>query len=74
MTWAWARPRRCWRCWKHAARMRAAGEPVGPSLVVVPRSLIFNWKQEAARFTPATARARLHRRWRATADALPITM
>ena len=24
----------------------------GPSLVVVPRSLIFNWKQEAARFTP----------------------
>lgn len=27
-------------------------EPVRPSLVVVPRSLIFNWKQEAARFTP----------------------
>jgi hypothetical protein len=27
------------------------GEP-GPSLVVVPRSLIFNWKQEASRFTP----------------------
>ncbi len=24
----------------------------GPSLVVVPRSLIFNWRQEAARFTP----------------------
>jgi len=24
----------------------------GPSLVVVPRSLIYNWKQEAARFTP----------------------
>jgi superfamily II DNA or RNA helicase len=23
-----------------------------PSLVVVPRSLVFNWKQEAARFTP----------------------
>jgi SNF2 family DNA or RNA helicase len=23
-----------------------------PSLIVVPRSLIFNWKQEAARFTP----------------------
>ena len=23
-----------------------------PSLVVVPRSLIFNWQQEAARFTP----------------------
>lgn len=29
---------------------RAAGH--GASLVVVPRSLIFNWKQEAARFTP----------------------
>ena len=25
----------------------------GPSLVVVPRSIVFNWKQEAARFTPA---------------------
>jgi SNF2 family DNA or RNA helicase len=32
--------------------LRAAGQPVGPSLVVVPRSLVFNWKQEAARFTP----------------------
>jgi len=32
--------------------LRAAGEAVGPSLVVVPRSLVFNWKQEAARFTP----------------------
>ena len=31
---------------------RAAGEEVGPSLVVVPRSLVFNWKQEAERFTP----------------------
>ncbi|HYP29940.1 MAG TPA: SNF2-related protein [Blastocatellia bacterium] len=34
----------------------AAGEsrpaPVGPSLVVVPKSLVFNWKQEAARFAP----------------------
>ena len=32
--------------------LRAAGEPLGPSLVVVPRSLVFNWKEEAARFTP----------------------
>jgi superfamily II DNA or RNA helicase len=32
--------------------LRAAGEPIGPSLVVVPRSLVFNWKEEAARFTP----------------------
>jgi SNF2 family DNA or RNA helicase len=30
---------------------RADGAPV-PSLVVVPRSLLFNWKQEAERFTP----------------------
>ena len=32
--------------------LRAAGQPPGPSLVVVPRSLVFNWKEEAARFTP----------------------
>jgi len=32
--------------------LRAAGERVAPSLVVVPRSLVFNWKEEAARFTP----------------------
>lgn len=31
---------------------RLAGEAIPPSLVVVPRSLVFNWKQEAARFTP----------------------
>src|SRR5438034_3601928 len=31
---------------------RVAGDKLGPSLVVVPRSLIFNWKEEAARFTP----------------------
>lgn len=31
---------------------RASGETAGPSLVVVPRSLVFNWKQEAERFTP----------------------
>jgi superfamily II DNA or RNA helicase len=28
------------------------GSPARPSLVVVPRSLVFNWQQEAARFTP----------------------
>lgn len=32
--------------------LRAAGEPQGPSLIVVPKSLVFNWEQEAARFTP----------------------
>jgi hypothetical protein len=31
---------------------RTAGAPAMPSLIVVPRSLIFNWKQEAERFTP----------------------
>ena len=30
---------------------REAG--AGPSLVVVPKSLIFNWRQESARFTPS---------------------
>jgi superfamily II DNA or RNA helicase len=29
-----------------------AGKSHGPSLVVVPRSLVFNWKEEAKRFTP----------------------
>jgi superfamily II DNA or RNA helicase len=31
---------------------REAGELIPPSLVIVPRSLVFNWFQEAARFTP----------------------
>ena len=29
-----------------------AGRRDGPALVVVPRSLVFNWKQEAGRFAP----------------------
>jgi superfamily II DNA or RNA helicase len=33
-------------------RTRQRKEQRPPSLVVVPRSLIFNWKQEAARFAP----------------------
>jgi superfamily II DNA or RNA helicase len=32
--------------------LRESGQAVAPSLVVVPRSLVFNWKQEAERFTP----------------------
>ncbi|HVW85107.1 MAG TPA: SNF2-related protein [Bryobacteraceae bacterium] len=32
--------------------MRQRGENISPSLVIVPKSLVFNWKQEAARFTP----------------------
>src|SRR5262249_60352253 len=33
-------------------RLRAKRELDGPSLVVVPRSLLFNWLEEAARFAP----------------------
>jgi len=33
-------------------RKNQRGEKPGPSLIVVPRSLVFNWAQEAARFTP----------------------
>jgi superfamily II DNA or RNA helicase len=36
---------------RRVARAEAGGD-APPSLVVVPRSLIFNWKEEAARFTP----------------------
>ncbi|NLZ02783.1 MAG: helicase SNF2, partial [Pirellulaceae bacterium] len=31
---------------------RVGGAAAGPSLIVVPRSLVFNWIDEAARFTP----------------------
>lgn len=34
------------------ARREARAGKTQPSLVVVPRSLIFNWREEAARFTP----------------------
>lgn len=38
---------------KNGATGNGAGSPRGaPSLVVVPKSLVFNWKQEAARFAP----------------------
>lgn len=33
-------------------RTSRASDRLPPSLVVMPRSLVFNWKQEAARFTP----------------------
>ena len=36
-----------------ARRVERDGRPGPPSLVVVPRSLVFNWRQEAARFAPA---------------------
>ena len=34
------------------AGRKKEGEPLQPSLVVVPRSLVFNWMQEAAKFSP----------------------
>ena len=46
-TWASAKRRRCWRVLE-ARRTEGAG----PSLVVAPKSLMFNWRAEAARFTP----------------------
>jgi superfamily II DNA or RNA helicase len=33
-------------------RLRSRREGRGPSLVVVPRSVVFNWMEEAARFAP----------------------
>jgi len=33
--------------------LRKTEPKIGPSLVVVPRSLVFNWREEAAKFTPA---------------------
>lgn len=33
-------------------RAQNGGESIRPSLVVVPRSLVFHWKKEAARFAP----------------------
>src|SRR6185295_6195031 len=35
-----------------AFRHARAGDDRRPSLVVAPRSVVFNWRQEAARFTP----------------------
>lgn len=44
--------RRELRALKPNGNGKKKSERIGPSLVVVPRSLIFNWKQEGARFTP----------------------
>ncbi|HZS03799.1 MAG TPA: SNF2-related protein [Blastocatellia bacterium] len=37
---------------QRADKKKSNGHRPAPSLVVVPKSLVFNWKQEAARFTP----------------------
>ncbi|NBW85657.1 MAG: DEAD/DEAH box helicase, partial [Planctomycetia bacterium] len=38
---------------RRQAEVRAAGIPHRPALVVVPRSLVFNWIEEARKFAPA---------------------
>ncbi len=35
-----------------ARRQTKTGDKIGPSIVVVPRSLVFNWRDEAGRFAP----------------------
>ena len=50
-TWGSARPSWCWRC-STARRARPRSDGPRTSLVVVPRSLVFNWMDEAARFAP----------------------
>ena len=50
-TWAWARRSRCSRCCCCASASRAATSR--RSLLVVPASLIANWKAELERFAPA---------------------
>jgi superfamily II DNA or RNA helicase len=37
---------------RHAGSANGTGKRPAPSLVVVPRSLVFNWIQEATRFSP----------------------
>ena len=38
---------------RRQAELRAAGVPHRPTLVVVPRSLVFNWIEEARKFAPS---------------------
>ncbi len=44
--------RRASRAGKRKADANASNGRLAPSLVVVPKSLVFNWIQEASRFTP----------------------
>jgi hypothetical protein len=52
--------------------LRAAGEPVGPSLVVVPKSLVFNWKEERHASLRSCA-CSIIPAWSATAMTSPLT-
>ena len=47
--WAWVRQ---FRYWHFSNGGGPTDRPKGPSLAIVPRSLVFNWMQEAAKFTP----------------------
>ena len=49
----WASGKRSWYSprWRLGAS-NGTPTPAKPSLIVMPRSLVFNWRQEAARFTP----------------------
>ena len=49
MTWGSGKPCRCWGCCWRRDEIKANPRP---SLVVVPRSLVFNWMEEAKRFAP----------------------
>ncbi|MDF1878391.1 DEAD/DEAH box helicase [Sulfurimonas sp. SAG-AH-194-C20] len=42
------------------SRLKEAGKLITPSLIVMPTSLIANWKQEAAKFTPNLRVLSLH--------------
>jgi hypothetical protein len=44
----------------HLLLEREQGRPAGPSLVVAPLSLLFNWEREAERFAPELRVRRLH--------------
>jgi SNF2 family DNA or RNA helicase len=47
-------------------RRMPAGQPRKPSLVVVPKSLVFNWMDEAGRFTPRLNMVDFTGPWRGT--------
>ncbi|MFY9260977.1 MAG: DEAD/DEAH box helicase [Gallionella sp.] len=56
----------------HLLLEKQSGRMDKPSLVVLPTSLIFNWKQEAARFAPALKMLSLHGKERAAYfDSIP---
>ena len=58
MTWAWAKPFKCFRLLLVLKRRRDPTHSLlaaksGPSLLIVPASLIANWKAEIQKFAPS---------------------